>query len=204
MALAFDKTGVTSHQTRKGESMLRARVVSRIRFLQILSAGIFVGVALIGLKGMSVAATNANASEVGPAFIVPLFPQKERDLKKGLPPGMTEYSFWAGRGTMALTKLADSKVQIEFDFERLVPYGVYTLWNVLETEPFKDEPLGEFGYGKHSVVADGTGKAHKVVVLDKWPGKEFPLDHHADGQLSQSKGVYPGALWGRFPPEPKR
>ena len=176
----------------------------RIRCLQILLTSILVGVVPIGLKGMSAAATNAHAGEVGPAFIVPLFPQKERDLKKGLPVGMTEYSFWAGRGTMALTKLADSKVQIEFDFEGLIPYAVYTLWNVLETEPFKDEPLGEFGYGKHSVVADGTGKAHKVVVLDKWPGKEFLLDYHADGQLSQSKGVYPGALWGRFPSEPKR
>jgi hypothetical protein len=184
--------------------MTRAQGVSWARFLQILLASILVGVVLIGLKGMSVAATSANAGEVGPAFNVPLFPQKEKDLKNGLPPGMTEYSFWAGRSTMALTKLADSKVQIAFDFEGLIPYGVYTLWNVLETEPFKDEPLGEFGYGKHSVVADGTGKAQKVVVLDKWPGKEFLLDYHADGQLSQSKGVYPGALWGRFPLEPKR
>jgi hypothetical protein len=184
--------------------MIRAQGVSRIRFLGILLASVLVGVVPIGLKGVSAAATNANTEAVGPAFIVPLFPQKERDLKKGLPPGMTEYSFWAGRGTMALTKLTDGKVQIAFDFEGLIPYGVYTLWNVLETEPFKDEPLGEFGYGKHSVVADGTGKAHKVVVLDKWPGKEFLLDYHADGQLSQSKGVYPGALWGRFPPEPKR
>jgi hypothetical protein len=195
---------VTSQKILKGESMSRAQGVSRARFLQIVLASILVGVVLIGLKEVSGAATSANAGEVGPAFIVPLFPQKEKDLKKGLPPGMTEYSFWAGRGTMALTKLADSKVQVVFDFEGLIPYGVYTLWNVLETEPFKDEPLGEFGYGKHSVVADGTGKAHKVVVLDKWPGKEFLLDYHADGQLSQSKGVYPGALWGRFPPEPKR
>jgi hypothetical protein len=184
--------------------MTRVQGASRIRCLQILLTSILVGVVPIGLKGMSAAATKANASEVGPAFIVPLFPQKERDLKKGVPVGMTEYSFWAGRGTMALAKLADSKVQIEFNSEGLIPYGVYTLWNVLETEPFKDEPLGEFGCGKHSVVADGTGKAHKVVVLDKWPGKEFLLDYHADGQLSQSKGVYPGALWGRFPAEPKR
>jgi hypothetical protein len=43
-----------------------------------------------------------------------------------------------------------------------------------------------------------------VVVLNKWPGKEFLLDYHADGQLSQATGVYPGALWGRFPVEPKR
>jgi hypothetical protein len=170
----------------------------------ILLVMTFVGWELIGLGRPGVAATTGETSELGPAFIIPLFPQKEKDLKKGLPPGMTEYSFWAGRGTMALTKLADGKVQIAFDFEGLIPYGVYTLWNVLETEPFKDEPLGAFGYGKHSVVADGTGKAHKVVVLDKWPGKEFLLDYHADGQLSQSKAVYPGALWGRFPPEPTR
>ena len=165
----------------------------------VLGAGV-----ILGLGGPDRAAAAVSTEMVDPAFIVPLFPQKEKDLKKGLPPGMTEYSFWAARGTMALTKLPDGKVQFEIDFEGLIPYGLYTLWNVLETEPFKDEPLGEFGYGKHSVVADGAGKAHKVVTLDKWPGKEFLLDYHADGKLSQSKGVYPGALWGRFPPEPKR
>jgi len=143
---------------------------------------------------------------VTPAFIIPLFPLKLNELMKmkGLPPGMTPYSFWAARGTVALTKLTDGKVRLAFSFRGLIPYGVYTLWNVLETDPFKDEPLGEFGAGKHSVVSDGNGRAHKVVVLNKWPGKEFLLDYHADGALSQSKGVYPGALWGKFPPEPKR
>ena len=77
---------------------------------------------------------------VNEAAIVPLFPQKERELKKGLPPGMTAVSFWAGRGVAKLTKLPDGKVLTEFDFEGLIPYGVYTLWNVVETEPFKDEP----------------------------------------------------------------
>lgn len=146
----------------------------------------------------------ARADEPSAAYIIPLFPQKEQDLKKGLPPGMTAYSFWAARGTCRLTKLSDGGVDLVFDFEGLIPYGVYTLWNVLETDPFKDEPLGPFGAGRHSVVADGKGKAHKAVVLDKWPGKEFLLDYHADGKLSQAEGVYPGALWGRFPPEPVR
>ncbi len=141
---------------------------------------------------------------VTPAFIIPLFPQKERDLKKGLPPGMTAYSFWAARGNVAITMISADKVRLAFSFSGLIPYGVYTLWNVLETEPFKDEPLGEFGAGRHSVVADDSGTAFKVVELNKWPGKEFLLDYHADGRLSQSKGVYPGALWGQFPPEPKR
>lgn len=141
---------------------------------------------------------------ITPAYIIPLFPQKESDLKNGFPPGMTQYSFWAARGSVAITKLSDNRVKMEFYFHGLIPYGVYTLWNVLETEPFKDEPLGEFGFGKHSVVADGKGMARKAVMLNKWPGKEFLLDYHADGKLSQSKGVYPGALWGKFPPEPKR
>jgi hypothetical protein len=141
---------------------------------------------------------------VSEATIVPLFPQKERDLKKGVPPGMTVASFWAGHGTAKLTKLPDGKILTEFDFEGLIPYGVYTLWNVVETEPFKDEPYSEFGAGKHAIVADGSGRAHKVVQRDSWPGKEFLLDYHADGKLSQAAGVYPGALWGKFPASPER
>jgi plastocyanin len=59
-------------------------------------------------------------------------------------------------------------VLTEFDFDGLIPYGVYTLWNVLETQPFKDEPYAEFGTGKHSIVADGQGRAHKMVARDSW------------------------------------
>jgi hypothetical protein len=149
-------------------------------------------------------AAKAADAPVTEAYIVPLFPQKEAELKKGLPPGMTAYSFWAAHGIAKLTKHADGKVLTEFDFDGLIPYGVYTLWNVLETQPFKDEPYGEFGSGKHSIVADGQGHAHKMVVRDSWPGKEFLLDYHSDGKLSQAAGVYPGALWGKFPPAPER
>jgi hypothetical protein len=86
------------------------------------------------------------------------------------------------------------------------------LWNVVETEPFnskmnltfKDEPYKEFGAGKHAVVADGNGRAHKAVLRDSWPGKEFLLDYHADGKLSHTPVVHPGALWGKFPPAPER
>ena len=155
------------------------------------------------------AATPAPAAPPEPAVseaaIVPLFPQKEPDLKKGLPPGMTAASFWAGHGVAKLTKLSDGKILTEFDFVGLIPYGVYTLWNVRETQPFKDEPYTEFGAGKHAIVADGSGHAHKVVVRETWPGKEFLLDYHADGKLSQqATGVYPGALWGKFPAPPER
>jgi hypothetical protein len=34
-----------------------------------------------------IASTASHAAETSEAFIVPLFPQKEADLKKGLPPG---------------------------------------------------------------------------------------------------------------------
>ena len=162
------------------------------------------------LAAFALIAVTTPASAAGPepavseAAIVPLFPQKERDLKKGVPPGMTAASFWAGRGVAKITKLPDGKVLTEFDFAGLIPYGVYTLWNVVSTQPFKDEPYTEFGVGKHALVADGNGRAHKVVLRDARPGQEFLLDYHADGKLSQAAGVYPGALWGRFPPPPAR
>jgi hypothetical protein len=181
-------------QRRKGEHTM-SMTVGRARSMAVSSTFAL---------AIFIASAASRAAETSEAFIIPLFPQKEAELKKGLPPGMTAYSFWAGRGTAKLRRLADEKVEIVFDFDGLIPYGVYTLWNVVETNPFKDEPLGEFGAGKHSIVADGSGHAHKLVVIDKWPGKEFLLDYHSDGQLSQASGVYPGALWGKFPSEPKR
>jgi hypothetical protein len=172
--------------------MTRAQGVSRERFLQIVLASILVGAVLIGLKEVSGAATSANADEVGLAFIVPLFPQKEKDLKKGLPPGMTEYSFWAGRGTMALTKLATTRSRSCSTLRTDPLWGLY-LWNVLETEPFKDEPLGEFGYGKHSVVADGIGKAHKVVA---WINGRERVPAGLSRRRSAGIQGLPRALWG--------
>ena len=40
-------------------------------------------------------AARAESQPATEAYIIPLFPQKERDLKKGLPPGMTAYTCWA-------------------------------------------------------------------------------------------------------------
>ena len=121
----------------------------------------FLLLATMAFSWFSVAAVPATAADeyhhlsaaygrdgVTPAFIVPLFPQKEGDLKKGLPPGMTAYSFWAASGSVAITMISADTVRLEFSLHGLIPYGVYTLWNVLETEPFKDEPLGEFGAGR--------------------------------------------------------
>lgn len=147
---------------------------------------------------------NESTDAITPAYIIPLFPQKEKDLKKGFPPGMTHASFRAAHGSVALTRLADGKVKLDFHFSGLLPYAVYTLWNVKQLKPFHDEPMAEFGAGKHSIVADSHGFAHKTVIRDSWPGEAFLLDYHSDGKLSQSKGVYPGALYGEFPIEPKR
>jgi len=72
------------------------------------------------------------------AAIVPLFPQKERDLKKRLPSSMTAASFWASRGITKLTMLPDAKVLTD-DFEGPIPHGVHTLWNIVETE--SDDPV---------------------------------------------------------------
>lgn len=145
---------------------------------------------LVGPVGPSLAGPAIESQGVAPAYIIPLFPQKERNLKKGLPPGMTAYSFWAARGTMALTTLPDGKVGIEFDFDGLIPYGLYTLWNVLETDPFRDEPLGPFGYGKHSVVADGSGT---IVFVNRGTQLHSPtlIDHE---DLLDQAYVKPGQM----------
>lgn len=122
--------------------------ISRQGIARILVASLFLGPVVVSGPSAAAAASTADAevnAEVSPAFIVPLFPQKERDLKKGFPPGMTAATFWSARGTMALTKLADGKVKIEFVLTGLIPHGVYTLWNVLETEPFKDGRSGRLG-----------------------------------------------------------
>ena len=78
----------------------------------------------IGLAMAMQAQPTAARAEIQPAteaYIIPLFPQKEGDLKKGLPPGMTAYTFWAAHGTAKLTKQSDGKVVTEFDLEGLIP-----------------------------------------------------------------------------------
>src|SRR5258708_7512451 len=131
--------------------------------------------------------------EVSEAQLVPLFPQKERDLKKGVPPGMTVASFWAGHGTAKLTKLPDGKILTEFDFEGLIPYGVYTLWNVVETEPFKDEPDTDFGAGRHAIVADGGGRARLGALGSAaGPGRGGVMEGHTKEQSFEPKAVSAG------------
>jgi hypothetical protein len=72
---------------------------------------------------LTVAAAPLTATEPGPANLIPLFPQKQGDLKNGLPPGMTAATFQAGHGTAALRKPDDGQVEIAFEFAGLIPYG---------------------------------------------------------------------------------
>src|SRR5262245_41531747 len=95
------------------EGMRIKRWISGRGTARILVAWLCLGPTLVS-GARDAAAGSAADAEISPAFIVPLFPQKERELKKGLPPGMIAATFWSARGTMALTKLADGKVKIEF------------------------------------------------------------------------------------------
>lgn len=146
----------------------------------------------------------ASDERAGPKkeYEIEFYPAPAAYRMGGFPPGMTEQSFLAPRGLVKITLIDEKRTKLEFKFSGLIPNGVYTLWNVLSPLPnFKDEPLGPEGYGRHGVMADGNGKAHAVVYLDKRPGAMFLLDYHADGKLKGEKGkvVFPGALWAVFP-----
>jgi len=77
------------------------------------ASAMLVAIAVVAAAGPTPAAPPDPV--VSEATIVPLFPQKERDLKKGVPLGMTVASFWAGHGSAKLTKLPDGKILTEFD-----------------------------------------------------------------------------------------
>jgi cytochrome c-type biogenesis protein len=58
-----------------------------------------------------IASTASHAAETSEAFVVPLFPQKEAELKKGLPPGMTASSATA----RLLVRAADGPGEADVD-----------------------------------------------------------------------------------------
>ena len=146
----------------------------------------------------------------------------------GLPQEITQRTVHAATGTLMIHAHADQRTDLVFDFQGLLPYGVYTLWDVInpDFDNFKDQPLmnvpegvdstkdhwwnhielGNSGtqqeFGGLGFRADENGKAHVVVNLDHRPAKEFLLDYHADGRVQggeKGKEVFPGVLWARFP-----
>lgn len=137
----------------------------------------------------------------------------------GLPKEISERTFHAASGTCTICEFNGGRTALSFSFEHLLPYGVYTLWDV--TKPnwlegdFADRPLADIpgdaefdkdggpdGFGSYGFMADQNGRAHVVVHLNHRPGKEFLLDYHADGHVRGGKKgevVFPGALWAKFP-----
>lgn len=146
----------------------------------------------------------------------------------GWPTELTARTFHAARGTLTIRAHHDGRTDLVFDFQGLLPNGVYTLWDVVDPnfDTFKDRPLmnvpagvdatqphwwndigldpngGPEGFGAFGFIADQDGRARVVVNLDHRPGREFLLDYHADGHVrggEKGKTVFPGVLWARFP-----
>ena len=145
----------------------------------------------------------------------------------GWPTQISRRTFHAASGTLTIYAHPDGRTDLVFDMEGLLPYGVYTFWDVVNPnfEAFADRPLmnvpagvdpsqdhwwnnitfdpdggpNGFGYG---FIADRRGRAHVTVNLDHRPGKEFLLDYHADEHVRggvKGQDVFPGALWAKFP-----
>lgn len=146
----------------------------------------------------------------------------------GLPKEISPQTFHAAYGTLTIYTYDEGHTTLAFDFHGLLPYGVYTLWDVVNPGPanFVDRPLanapqgvaagqphwwesmafdkdgGPGGFGSFGFVADRQGDARFVAALDHRPGKEFLLDYHADGHVRGGKKgvtVFPGVLWAQFP-----
>lgn len=146
----------------------------------------------------------------------------------GWPTEISKRTFHAASGTLTIYAYHDGRTDLVFDMEGLLPYGVYTFWDVTnpEFDQFADRPLmnvpegvdptkdhwwndiefdkdgGPSGFGTFGFMADRRGTAHVVVNLDHRPGKEFLLDYHADGHVRggvKGKDVFPGVLWAKFP-----
>ena len=146
----------------------------------------------------------------------------------GWPTEISRKTFHAASGTIRIYTHEDGRTDLVFDMRGLLPYGVYTFWDVVnpDFENFADRPLmnvpagvdpnkdhwwndialdkdgGPGGFGVFGFMANHKGKAHVIVNLDHRPGKEFLLDYHADGHVrggAKGKVVFPGVLWAKFP-----
>jgi hypothetical protein len=146
----------------------------------------------------------------------------------GLPKEISARTFHAAYGSLKIYAYDSGQTTLDFDFHGLLPYGVYTLWDVIDPDPahFADRPLanapqgvdpttphwwtsvafdkdgGPNGFGSFGFIADRRGDAQMLVTLDHRPGKEFLLDYHADGHVrggEKGASVFPGAVWAQFP-----
>ncbi len=164
-------------------------------------------------------------------YTIELIPPPHPDFRSmmgGMPKEISKRTFHAATGTLKIYAHDDNHTDLIFDFRGLLPFGVYTLWDVVNPDlcNFKDRPLmnvpkgvdsskdhwwneikfdengGPEGFGSFGFMADRRGNAYVVVNLDNRPGKEFLLDYHADGHVRGGKKgvvVFPGVLWAKFP-----
>ena len=150
------------------------------------------------------------------------------DRMGGWPTEISARTFHAATGTVTIYAHDNGASDLIFDIEGLLPFGVYSLWDVTnpDFDNFADRPLmnvpegvdgtadhwwnkiafdpdgGPDGFGSFGFMADRHGNAYYTVSLDHRPGKEFLLDYHADGHIrggAKGKVVFPGALWAKFP-----
>ncbi len=150
-----------------------------------------------------------------------------RQRMGGWPSEISHRTFYAATGTLTIYAHTDGRTDLVFDMEGLLPFGVYTFWDVVSPnfDEFADRPLmnipagidpskdhwwndiefdpnggpNGFGYG---FMADHHGRTHAVVRLDHRPGQEFLLDYHADEHVRggiKGKDVFPGVLWANVP-----
>jgi len=74
-----------------------------------------------------------------------------REAMGGTHPNLSTGIFHAAEGTMFAVELPDGRVKITFDFHHLLPYGVYSLWDVInpnyQTDEFADQPLVDESLG---------------------------------------------------------
>lgn len=112
--------------------------------------------------------------------------------------GFTMGEWLAGTGSGTYTIDGD-QAEIEIQFEKLVPNGVYTLWcahiNVPPHFTIVDEPCGVQDGSQNRMVADANGQASFKLTLDKLPDtteetvRVIAAAYHSDGE---TYGFYPG------------
>jgi hypothetical protein len=184
---------------------------------------------LIPLSGpLSGANAQSTEFEIYKIDLVPPPHPEFHEKMGGWPTELTPQTFHAARGKLAIYAHRDGRTNLVFDFSGLLPYGVYTLWDVVDPnfDTFSDRPLsnvpigidpnkpqwwhdvkfdpdgGPNGFGRFGFITDQDGRARVTVNLDHRPGREFLLDYHADGHVrggKKGKTVFPGVLWARFP-----
>ena len=188
------------------------------------------GLVLLGALMAPVATASADVGQPK-VYRIELMPPPYPEFHErmgGWPTEISKRTFHAATGMLTIIAHDDGRTDLVFEMQGLLPYGVYTFWDVTnpDFDNFADRPLmnvpegidankphwwhdiafdkdgGPDGFGPFGFISDHRGNARVVVNLDHRPGKEFLLDYHADGHVRggmKGKTVFPGVLWAKFP-----